>query len=125
MNERTQINHEVVNDQETEINLLQSADINTTQINTAVEIGIENNSTQINQQIEGQSLSQTTQINSQVTESGVAVSADMTQLNRTAQGELATIPNGTELPGSYVVESVFSTQSGEANLYLCSKENHK
>ena len=105
MAEQTQINHDAVNGQKTEINLWQVAD-NATQINAATEKGDATN---------------LTQINSQVTEHGIAMTADLTQINRTAQEDFATIPQGTELAGGYVVESVFSTQSGEANLYLCSQ----
>lgn len=119
MEEGTQINREAVTGQETEINLWQSANSSSTQVNTAVGVDC----TQINEQVKGQGTSQATQINSDMSGNGIAIVADMTQLNRTAQGQLATIPNGTELAGGYVVERVFSTQSGEANLYLCRKED--
>lgn len=118
MDEGTQINREAVTGQETEINLWRSADSSSTQVNTAVGVDC----TQINEQVKEPDISQVTQINSDVAGSDIAIAADMTQLNRTAQGHLVTIPNGTELAGGYVVERVFSTQSGEANLYLCLKE---
>ena len=106
MAERTQINPEFVTGSATEINLQQV---------------VRSNATQINQQIGRHGLGKATQINREFMDMGTAMTADMTQMNRTAQDNAVSVPIGTELAGGYIVEEPFLIQTGEANLYRCIK----
>lgn len=49
---------------------------------------------------------------------------NFTEVNPTVQNYTVDVPVGTVLSGKYVVETPLSTNTGEANLYLCSYRNN-